>query len=264
MRELNRRDPGWADKVRQKRSEDIQKLQNAKNMLTQEIEQRENQLRTDKIQDERLTRLKQDYQNEQERLAELVREESRRKTRMENEMQSTQKQIETIKAEAARVQERAKKETVDFQLEQESPTKTLGSIAKSSPEPTDFLVAQMNNKKSILRGEGYYSSNNSTAPVAAAAIDKAFKPETDKTSKTEKVAPVKVAEPIKVQPAQVNEPAKRKQPKAEVKVEETKLPSVIFPIEEVGSKPIDVEDSVDNEFNMLVAKKVESFSSKPD
>jgi len=75
LRELNRRDPAWAEKMRQRKIEDIQKLENAKSMLTHEIEQRERQLVDDKFQDQRLARLKSEFVNEQEKLAELIREE---------------------------------------------------------------------------------------------------------------------------------------------------------------------------------------------
>ena len=44
-------------------------------MLTHEIEQRERQLVDDKFQDQRLARLKSEFMNEQEKLAELLREE---------------------------------------------------------------------------------------------------------------------------------------------------------------------------------------------
>lgn len=64
LRELNRRDPGWAEKMRQRKIDDIQKLENAKSLLTQEIEQRERQLVDDKFQDARLARLKSEFMNE--------------------------------------------------------------------------------------------------------------------------------------------------------------------------------------------------------
>lgn len=61
MRELNRRDPTWAEKVRQRKNEDIDKLENAKECLHKEIEQRERQIVDDKLQNERLVRLKHEY-----------------------------------------------------------------------------------------------------------------------------------------------------------------------------------------------------------
>jgi hypothetical protein len=75
-------------------------------MLSQEIENRERQMTDDKMQDERLVRLKSEYNQEQERLAELVREETRRKTNTQAEIELRQKQITALQAEAAKIKER--------------------------------------------------------------------------------------------------------------------------------------------------------------
>ena len=50
--------------MRQRKNEDIDKLENAKDRLLKEIEQRERQIVDDKLQNERLVRLKNEYQEE--------------------------------------------------------------------------------------------------------------------------------------------------------------------------------------------------------
>lgn len=80
--------------MRQKKMEHIQKLETAKSLISHEIENRERQMADDKLQDDRLVRLKTEYTKEQERLADLVREEARRKSNMQAEIELRQRQIE--------------------------------------------------------------------------------------------------------------------------------------------------------------------------
>lgn len=172
LKELNRRDPGWADKVRQKKLEDIQKLESAKNMLSQEIQLRERQIIDDKLQDERLGRLKTDYTQEKEKLADLVREDAKRKSHMESEISQTQKQLNAIRVEAAQIEEKKDLNTMTSEKKPENVT--------LSPEQTQ-AAPQFNPNKGILRGEGYYSSNNSNnVPVSNVPAEKPTKQEPQK------------------------------------------------------------------------------------
>lgn len=140
-------------------------------MLSQEIENRERQMTDDKMQDERLVRLKSEYNQEQERLAELVREETRRKTNTQAEIELRQKQITALQAEAAKIKERneqsERKENITLSPE------SLGKKVENVQTAT-----QATKNKSILRGEGYYSSNNSNnAPVEKMVQEKPKEPE---------------------------------------------------------------------------------------
>ncbi len=140
-------------------------------MLSQEIENRERQMTDDKMQDERLVRLKSEYNQEQERLAELVREETRRKTNTQAEIELSQKQITALQAEAAKIKERneqsERKENITLSPE------SLGKKVENVQTAT-----QATKNKSILRGEGYYSSNNSNnAPVEKIVQEKPKEPE---------------------------------------------------------------------------------------
>jgi chromosome segregation ATPase len=140
-------------------------------MLSQEIENRERQMTDDKMQDERLVRLKSEYNQEQERLAELVREETRRKTNTQAEIELRQKQITALQAEAAKIKERneqsERKENITLSPE------SLGKKVENVQTAT-----QATKNKSILRGEGYYSSNNSNnAPVEKIVQEKPKEPE---------------------------------------------------------------------------------------
>lgn len=140
-------------------------------MLSQEIENRERQMTDDKMQDERLVRLKSEYNQEQERLAELVREETRRKTNTQAEIELRQKQITALQAEAAKIKER------NYQSERkENITLSPQSLGKKVENVQTATQATKN--KSILRGEGYYSSNNSNnAPVEKIVQEKPKEPE---------------------------------------------------------------------------------------
>ena len=84
----------------------------------------------------------------------------------------------------------------------------------------------MNTKKSILRGEGQYSSNNSTNPPV------------DKLKPTEHEPPKKEIKPQ----------AEIAEAKPEPKDEPMKIKT-----------DIDIEDSVDNEFNILINRKSDQF-----
>ena len=98
-------------------------------MLTHEIEQRERQLVDDKFQDQRLARLKSEFMNEQEKLAELLREEQRRNATIESEIEMKQKQIQTIQTEAAKIEERSK-----FDVRKKTPNENV----TMSPDPVNI------------------------------------------------------------------------------------------------------------------------------
>ena len=100
----------------------------------------------------------------------MIREDARRKTLTATEIELKQFQINEIKEETAKMKE-TNTQSIEAMIEPKKEAKKVGSV-KKDPENVTLSVndenipyvqaPQLNTKKSnILRGEGYYSSNNS-------------------------------------------------------------------------------------------------------
>ena len=113
LKELNRRDPNWADKIRARKQADIIKMEEemnrskkaemfnleatTKSLTDQQLREKENQQRTDEAQSVKLRKLKSDYEEEQKRLADLDRSGKLRQISIGKEINEKQRDVESLK-----------------------------------------------------------------------------------------------------------------------------------------------------------------------
>jgi len=96
LKELNRRDPLWAEKIRQRKEQEIQTMNLAKQRIQSKILEREKQLRADEEQNLQLANLKNQVEAERERLAELFRQGQLRELTQTKELSFQQRELHRV------------------------------------------------------------------------------------------------------------------------------------------------------------------------
>lgn len=64
MKELNKRDPDWQERIKQRRLIEIKKLENLHNQVKRDAEQRIEMMADDRVINDRLTKIKEDFAHE--------------------------------------------------------------------------------------------------------------------------------------------------------------------------------------------------------
>ena len=72
--DLIKRDPNWRDKMRIRREEEVKKLELQKERLNKELTEKKKQMQADALLNERLRRMRENYDEQQEQALDLERQ----------------------------------------------------------------------------------------------------------------------------------------------------------------------------------------------
>eukprot|EP00347_Sterkiella_histriomuscorum_P003092 403365623 len=125
LRDLNKRDPQWRDKLRARKHDEIRRMELAKDKLVKELQERHKQLQEEQYLNEKLRIMREEYDDNQSQLN-LV-ERRRRELQLQQEIGSKQRELDTIdrqleenrRAEESMIENEQKYQQVDREIQQQ-------------------------------------------------------------------------------------------------------------------------------------------------
>lgn len=94
LRELNKRDPMWREKMRTRKVEEIRRLEQARERVTKELQERQKQLEDEMLLNERIRRMREEVDEKHEQMRAIERQ--RRSLELEQEITSRRRELEDI------------------------------------------------------------------------------------------------------------------------------------------------------------------------
>lgn len=94
LRDLNKKDANWRDKMRVRREEEVKKMELQKERLSKELAEKQKQVQADAILNERLRRMRESYDEQQEQALEIERQ--RHTMQVGQQINAQKRQIDEI------------------------------------------------------------------------------------------------------------------------------------------------------------------------
>ncbi len=124
LRDLNKRDPTWKDKMRLRREDEVKKMEAQKERLSKELIEKQKQMEADAILNQRLRKMREKNDEQQEQIDNLERQ--RYNMQVDQQINAQKRQIDDIQRKINEQKEIERK-----LVEQESQFKQVAEAAES-------------------------------------------------------------------------------------------------------------------------------------
>lgn len=94
LRDLNKRDPTWRDKMRIRREDEVKRLEAQKDRLTKELIEKQKQMEADALLNERLRKMREKNDEQQEQIMDIERQ--RYNMQVDQQINAQKRQIDDI------------------------------------------------------------------------------------------------------------------------------------------------------------------------